>query len=129
MLPLLPSLVTALALLLYLILTVNVARTRGRLGIEPPATSGDPAFERIYRVQQNTLEQLAVFVPGLWLYALFVSPTWASAIGGAWLLGRILYAWGYYTEAKRRVPGMVITMLANLALVVGALIGILRALA
>jgi glutathione S-transferase len=129
MLPLLPSLVTALALLLYLILTVNVARTRGRLGIEPPATSGDPAFERIYRVQQNTLEQLVVVVPALWLYALFVSPTWASAIGGAWLLGRILYAWGYYTEAKRRVPGMVITMLANLALVVGALIGILRALA
>jgi glutathione S-transferase len=129
MLPLLPSLVTALALLLYLILTVNVARTRGRLGVEPPATSGDPAFERIYRVQQNTLEQLVVVVPALWLYALFVSPTWASAIGGAWLLGRILYAWGYYTEAKRRVPGMVITMLANLALVVGALIGILRALA
>ena len=129
MLPMLPSLVTALALLLYLILTVNVARTRGRLGIEPPATSGDPAFERIYRVQQNTLEQLAVFVPALWLYALFVSPTWASAIGGVWLLGRILYAWGYYTAAKRRIPGMVITMLANLALVVGALIGILRALA
>ena len=129
MLPLLPSLVTALALLLYLILTVNVARTRGRLGIEPPATSGDPAFERIYRVHQNTLEQLAVFVPALWLYALFLSPTWASAIGGVWLLGRIVYAWGYYTEAKRRIPGMVITMLANLALVVGTLISIVQALA
>ena len=87
--PILPALATGLALLLYVVLGLNVARARGRYKVPAPATAGDPAFERVYRVHQNTLEQLVVFLPSLWLFSTFVSPLWGGAIGLLWVLARI----------------------------------------
>src|SRR5215472_3834074 len=71
LMPLLPALVTALALALYLGTVIAVMRARGHYGIAAPATSGHPVFERLFRIQQNTLEQLVLFLPALWLYSLF----------------------------------------------------------
>src|SRR5947209_2839590 len=106
--PILPALVTGLALVLYTVLGFNVGRARGRYNVSAPATQGDPGFERVYRVHQNTLEQLVLFLPALWLFSLFVSPLWGGGIGLIWILGRILYAWGYYRDASQRGPGFLI---------------------
>ncbi|WP_013322875.1 MAPEG family protein [Gloeothece verrucosa] len=120
-----PSLVTALSLLVYLVLTINVGRARGKYKISPPATTGDPNFERVLRVQQNTLEQLIFFLPLLWLFSFYVSPLWGAAIGAVWLVGRILYAWGYYQAAEKRALGFAISSLSSMVLLAGAIVGII----
>ncbi|OCQ92029.1 hypothetical protein BCD67_21535 [Oscillatoriales cyanobacterium USR001] len=123
-----PSLVTVSALLIYLVLTINVGRARAKYKILPPQMTGNPDFERVIRVQQNTLEQIAIFLPSLWLFSEFISPIWASAIGTFWLVGRIVFAWGYYQAAEKRIVGFAITSFANLTLLGGALIGIVLSL-
>jgi len=119
-----PSLITALTLIVYQVLTVNVGRARGKYKIMPPAMSGDENFERVVRVQQNTLEQLVFFLPALWLFSFYVSPLWGAVLGAVWLVGRILFAWGYYQAAEKRVAGFAISSLSGITLVLGALVGI-----
>jgi glutathione S-transferase len=123
MLPLLPSMATALAVLLFLVLTLNVSRARGRYGVKAPSITGDPAFERVFRVQQNTLEQIVIFLPALWLFARFMSETWAGIIGLVWIVGRLLYAWGYYRGESQRAPGYAITVACSAILLIGAFVG------
>ena len=48
------------------------------------------------------LEGLALFLPTLWISAVYASPSAAAAAGALWTLGRILYANGYYKETKAR---------------------------
>ena len=120
-----PSLVTVSALCMYFVVTINVGRARAKYKIIPPQTSGDPNFERVIRVQQNTLEQLVLFLPSLWLFSLFISPIWGAGIGALWVIGRILYAWGYYQEAKKRTLGFGISSLASIVLLLGSLVGII----
>jgi len=119
----LPAIVLCLALILYFVLTANVGRARGKYKIDAPAISGHPDFERVFRVQQNTLENLIMFIPGLWLFADYVSPLWASGIGMAWILARIWYAKTYYADAKMRGPGFGASAFLSGVLVLGALIG------
>ncbi len=118
------ALITALSLLVYVWNLVMVGRARGRYKLDAPATTGHPEFERVFRVQQNTVENLALYLPALWLFAAFVSDRWAAAIGLAWIVGRVIYARGYYTEASRRGTGFVISGIADVTLLAGALIGI-----
>jgi glutathione S-transferase len=127
--PILPSLVTGLALLFYVATIAFVGQARGRYQIKAPATIGHPAFERAYRVQQNTVEQLVIFLPALWLFSLFVSPLWGAVIGVVWILGRIHYAWGYLRDAEKRGPGAMVTMISAMILLVGGLVGIVIRLA
>ena len=75
-------------------------------------------------MQQNTVEQLVLFLPALWLFSLFVSPLWGAVIGVVWILGRILYAWGYLRDAEKRGPGAMVTMISGAILLVGGLVGI-----
>jgi hypothetical protein len=124
----LPALTTLVALLLYFVIVVNVARARVKYKIAAPAVSGHPDFERVYRVQVNTVEQLIAFLPALWLFALYVSPSWASVFGTVWIAGRALYAVGYYRAAERRGAGFGISVLAYVALWLGATWGVVRAL-
>ena len=123
-----PSLVTVTALIVYFVLTANVGRARAKYKVPPPQMSGEPNFERVVRVQQNTLEQLVVFLPALWLFAEFVSPVWGAGVGAAWIVGRIAYAWGYYQAAEKRTIGFGISSLATLILLGGSLVGISLAL-
>jgi uncharacterized membrane protein YecN with MAPEG domain len=124
----LPALTTLAALLFYVVASINVGRARGRFKIDAPAVTGHPDFERIYRVQMNTLEQLVAFLPALWLFAFYVSPTWAATLGTAWIAGRVIYAVGYYRAAEKRGWGFGITFAAFAALWVGAAGGVVRAL-
>ncbi len=121
-----PSFVTVLTLILFFVITANVGRARVKYKVPVPQTSGDPDFERVFRVQQNTLEQLILFLPSLWLFSLFVSPNWGAGIGGVWIVGRILYAWGYYQEANKRTLGFGINALSLIVLLLGSLVGIVR---
>ena len=125
---LLPSLITVSALILYFVVTINVGRARFKHKVSPPQMTGNPDFERVLRVQQNTLEQMILFLPSLWLFSQFISPIWGAAIGAVWIIGRILFAWGYYQAAEKRSMGFGIGTLATLALLGGSLTGIIMSL-
>ncbi len=118
------SLVTIASLIMFFVVTINVGRARAKYGIKPPEMSGNPDFERVVRVQQNTLEQLSLFLPALWIFAQFVNPIAAASLGTVWVIGRIIYAWGYYQAAEKRGPGFGISTLATVVLLLGSLIGI-----
>ena len=118
--------VTLLALLLYLIVSLNVGEARRKHGVRAPATTGNEHFERAYRVQMNTLEQMAFFLPSLWLCAIFLSDIAAAICGVLWVGGRALYALAYIHETKSRGRGMMISFVAASALYLGALFGVVK---
>jgi glutathione S-transferase len=118
--------VTLLALLLYLIVSLNVGEARRKYEVRAPATTGNEHFERAYRVQMNTLEQMAFFLPALWLCAIFLSDIAAAVIGIVWVGGRALYALAYINDPASRGRGMMISFIAASALYLGALFGVVR---
>jgi glutathione S-transferase len=119
------AIVTCLAILLYFSTLAQVARARTAFGIKAPATTGHPDFERVFRVQMNTLEWMPIFLPSLWLFAIYISDAGAAAIGLVWMVGRILYLIGYAQAANKRGTGFMIQSLAAFALLLGALGAIL----
>ncbi|HVT36139.1 MAG TPA: MAPEG family protein [Nevskiaceae bacterium] len=124
----LTTVVTVLSLILYFVLTFNVGRARGKHKIDAPAMTGHPEFERVLRVQMNTLEQLALYLPGLWLFSIYVSSIWGAVLGGVWIVGRVLYARGYYVEAGKRSAGFLVSIGATGLLLLGALLGAIYAM-
>jgi glutathione S-transferase len=125
----LPALMTLLAVLWYFYTGIHVARAKSKYNVVSPATTGDPAFERAFRVQMNTLEQIVAFLPAMWLYAWFGNPRWAAIACGVWIVGRIIYAVGYWQDAKKRGPGFLISAFAFFAVWIAALVSVIRALA
>ena len=123
------AIVTALALLEYQGIGFLVGRARGKYGIKAPATSGHEIFDRTFRVHQNTLEQLVIFLPSLWLFGMYVRPRWGAAIGLAFIVGRVLYVRGYIADPEKRGQGFLIGFVANVLLLLGGLIGAILALA
>ena len=119
------AIVGALALLEYAVFVMLCGYMRGRCGVPAPATTGNAAFERYYRVQMNTVEQLVIFLPALPLFAIYVNEIGAAALGGVFILGRAIYAHGYVLDPARRGPGFLLTLLANVVLAAGALVGAL----
>ena len=115
--------VTLLDMLFYSVTIRNVGKARRKHQIMPPVTDGPEDFLRVIRVQFNTLEQLALHLPLLWIAAFVMDDVFAAAFGSVWLLGRILYARGYYRKAKSRMKGFLICMLVNLILLIGAMAG------
>src|SRR5437763_9982932 len=114
------AIVTCLAVLFYFFTSMRVARARAAFGIKVPAITGHPDFERVFRVQMNTLEWLPIFLPSLWLFAIYIGDGIAAAIGLFWAIGRILYVLGYARAVKDRSLGFAIQALATIALWVGA---------
>jgi glutathione S-transferase len=115
------ALVTLLAVLFYFFTSARVARARVAYGVKLPAISGNPDFERVFRVQMNTLEWLPIFLPSLWLFANYINDQVAAAIGLVWIAGRIVYMIGYTQATARRRPGFLIQATACAALLFGAL--------
>ena len=118
------ELVTLLALLEYSILGVMVGRARQTYGVEAPATTGNPDFERYFRVHANTLEALIVFVPAVWIFSLTVNYHFGVALGVLFLIARIIYAQGYLSAAAKRGPGALASAAINGILVLVSLIWI-----
>jgi glutathione S-transferase len=115
------ALVTLLAVLFYFFTCARVARARATYGVKLPAISGHPDFERVFRVQMNTLEWLPIFLPSLWLFAIYVGDQAAAALGLLWIAGRIFYMIGYIKATERRSPGFFIQAMACAVLLIGAL--------
>ena len=114
------ALVTLLAILVYFYSSILVSRARGKFGVKLPAISGNPDFERVFRAQMNTLEWLPIFLPALWLFAVYLGDGIAAAIGLVWVIGRILYVLGYAQAVAKRSLGFAIQALAAIALWAGA---------
>jgi glutathione S-transferase len=121
-------LVLALALLEFFVFGWAVARARSRYAVPAPAISGHAIFERYFRVQMNTLEQLVVFVPSLLVFSHYLNPLLAAALGALFIIGRAVYFQGYVAAPERRHIGFLLSAIPNVALLFGALFGALRAL-
>jgi glutathione S-transferase len=120
------ALVTLVAMLVvveYLFFTVQVGRARVRTGLKAPAVTGVDEFERYFRVQQNTVEQLVIFLPSLFAAGFFLSDVFAAVVGVAFIVGRGLYYVGYTQDPEKRGIGMIISFGANATLLVGGLVG------
>ena len=121
-------LVIVLALLEFLLFGYAVGRARTRYKVPAPAMSGHEVFDRYFRAQMNTLEQLVVFLPSLWLFAHYINAWAAVALGLLFIVGRALYFRGYVQAAESRHAGFVLSAIPNVTLLIGALIGVSRAL-
>lgn len=115
------AIVTLLSLLVYVWMILRIPGARRRTGIDAPAMTGDPELERHIRVQANTVEWLVIYLPALWLFAIYWNDLVAAALGAVWILGRIVYALGYAAAPEKREVGFIIQALATAALVFGAL--------
>jgi glutathione S-transferase len=122
------ALVTILAVLFYFYTGVRVARARPRFGVRTPATSGHPEFDRIFRVQMNTLEWMPIFLPALWLFGYYVNDVAAAALGIVWIAARLLYLVRYTEAAERRGRGFTLQGIVCGVLLVGAVAGIVNKL-
>lgn len=127
--PLWPALITCLALIIYAWTIVVCGSARGKYGVKAPAVTGHPEFEKRFRIQQNTLEQLVIFLPSLWIFSATVSPVWGGALGLVFVVARLVYVVSYAGDPEKRGPGFGLGAIATLILLAGGLIGVIRLMA
>jgi glutathione S-transferase len=120
--------VVALALVQFLAFGSAVGWARGKYQVAAPATTGNEIFERYFRVQMNTLEQLVVFLPAIWMFATQVSASWAAGLGAVYLAGRLIYFFSYTRDPKSRGLGFALSSLPLIVMVLGVLIAAIRQL-
>jgi glutathione S-transferase len=123
------AIVTLLAIAFYFFLATRVAVAHGKFNVRLPAMSGNPDFERIYRIHANTLEWMPTFLVPLWLCAVYLSDIGAAAIGLVWIVGRIMYFTGYSKAVEKRLPGFYLQSAACFLLFIGAAVGVAMRLA
>ncbi len=116
------TIIVMLALVEYTWFTIRTGGRRGKYEIEAPATSGHPDFEKAFRVQQNTMEQLVIFIPATYAFAWYVNPLWVLVPGALFIVGRLLYSGAYLKDPKKRAPGMIMTLFANAVMVAWVLV-------
>lgn len=122
------AIVTVLALLQYTWLGVQVASVRGKHGLTAPAMSGHPEYDRMFRVHYNTMEQLVLFLPALWLYGHMVSHLWAAGFGAVFLIGRFVYRAEYLKDPASRTLGFAMTFLPSATMLIWVLVVAVKAL-
>lgn len=122
------AIVIVLVVLEYVVFMMLVGGARGKYDVPAPATSGNEMFERYYRVQLNTAEQLLVFFPAILIYGYFGNPTYAAIGGVIFLVGRAVYAYGYIKEPKSRAAGMLIGFITSIAMLIAGVVAIISGL-
>lgn len=122
------AIVTLIAIAEFIVFGMKVGASRGKYGIDAPATTGHELFERHYRVHYNTLEQLIIFLPGLWLFGLYIGYGWAAGIGMIYIVGRVIYGVAYIKDPASRGIGMLMSILPCWVLILGGMVGALWSL-
>ena len=122
----LSALATLLAVMVLFYTFGQAGRLRAKHKILAPAMTGHPHFERAIRVQVNTVEQFVIFLPLLWLATTYfrIIGWLPAALGFLWVAGRIIYSMGDMSAPEKRGPGMGLTFLANAALLVLSIYGL-----
>lgn len=121
--------ITVLALVQVTYFGLMVGRARGKYGIHAPATSGHEVFDRTFRVHLNTIEQLVMILPLMWIFAHFVSPLYAAGFGAVYLIGRAIYSITYVKDPKSRSLGFLLTTLPSFVMMIWLLVWAIRAIA
>lgn len=116
------TIVTVLALMQFYWFGIEVGKMRAKHQCKAPAITGAPEFERMFRVQQNTLEQIVIFIPALWLFGELVNPLWAAGMGVVYLIGRVIYRMAYVKDPGSRSTGFTITTLPTAVMLVWVLV-------
>ncbi len=122
------AIVATLALAELVWFGVLAGQARAKYGVKAPAISGHPIFERYFRVQQNTLEQIVPFLPALFLFGRYVSAPIGAVLGAIWILGRVVYLRAYVADPDKRGLGFGLTAIPTLVLILGSLVGAILAL-
>jgi glutathione S-transferase len=117
------GIVIVLALFEFFAFGAAVAKARGRYKCPAPATTGHEIFERYYRVQMNTLEQLVIFIPAILMFGWLFDPRWAAGLGAIWIIGRLIYFRSYVRDPRSRALGFALTALPSLGMLAAALVG------
>ncbi len=116
------AIVTILALAQFILFSVQVGSMRGKHGVKAPAITGHPEFERMFRVQQNSMEQLVAFIPALWMFAYLVNPLWGAGMGLVFIIGRFIYRSSYIKDPDARGMGFTITFVPTAVMLVWSLV-------
>lgn len=117
------AIVTVLALLQVFAFAFLVGKQRVKHGVKAPTILGDAEFERAFRVHQNTVEQLVIFIPALWLFGYYVHALIGAALGLVFIIARLIYRGSYLNDPTSRGTGFGIGALAMMILLIGGLIG------
>lgn len=116
------TLATILSVLVTFWFMARCGAARGKTDVQAPAVTGHEAFERAFRVHQNTVEQLVMFLPSLWLFWSWAGDTWAGGLGIIWVVGRVWYGMCYMKDPKSRTLGMVLTVFPMLGMLLSSLV-------
>ena len=122
------ELIALISVLQFFFFGAMTGRARRISGLKAPAMTGDPGFERMYRVQMNTLETLIVFLPGLYLASKYWPISLVAGLGCIYIVGRHLYWRAYVSEPSKRGLGFMLSMLPTFLLLILALVGIVLSL-
>lgn len=122
------AIVTVLSGLQVFLFAFQVGQQRVRHGVAAPAMTGSPEVERAIRVHENTIEQLVIFIPALWIFGYYVDALIGAGLGLLFIVGRFVYRAGYMQDPSKRGTGFAISALAMMALAIGGLIGAVMAL-
>jgi glutathione S-transferase len=118
------TLTTIIAICLYFYMGLRAGLARTKYNVLAPATTGNPDWERLYRVQMNTLEGMPIFLPLLWLFSSYQNDLLGALVGLVWVAGRAIFMVGYTKSAQTRSTGFQIQMAGVAILLIGTLIGV-----
>jgi glutathione S-transferase len=117
------AIVTALALLQTFVFAFQVGQARVKHAVSAPATSGNEEFDRAFRIHQNTIEQMVIFVPSLWMFGYYVDARIGAGVGLVFVIARFIYRSAYRGDPQNRGTGFSIGALSMMILLIGGLIG------
>ena len=119
------ALVILIALIEYIVFGILVGRARAKYKCPAPAVSGDPMFERYYRVHMNTSEQMLIFLPAIVIYGVYGNPVIAAAVGLVFPVSRVIYLQAYLSNPAKRGRGFLPGFLAIAFLIGGGLVEVI----